>query len=147
MSASTAVKAHVAILRQLTGWWQGWRHYRTAVAELDCCGPDGQESIAHDLGVSAPELHILAGKWPDSADLLNRRMEQLGLDATEMKRVEPQVIRDLQRVCTLCVIKRRCAHDLAGNPTDPVWQDYCANRMTLAALIAERTSNGKRTNQ
>ena len=30
------------------------------------------------------ELHTLAGRWPDSADLLRRRMGALGSDATQV---------------------------------------------------------------
>ncbi len=70
------------------------------------------------------------------------RMAESRLDATEITQVEPQVIRDLQRVCTFCTSKRKCAHDLASNPSDPVWQDYCPNATTLQALIAERANPG-----
>jgi hypothetical protein len=65
-------------------------------------------------------------------------MEHLKLDTADIARVEPPVIRDLQRVCTLCESKRRCMRDLAKRPSDPVWQDYCPNAMTLRALLAER---------
>jgi hypothetical protein len=49
-------------------------------------------------------------------------------------------MRDLQRVCTVCGSKRRCAHELAKNPSDPAWQKYCPNATTLAALVAERAA-------
>jgi hypothetical protein len=98
------------------------------------------------LGVSRAELCILAGKWPDSLDLLSRRMQELRLDAAEISRVEPQVIRDLQRTCSLCANKRRCRHDLADQWSHPRWQDYCPNTATLLALLEERiTSAGART--
>jgi len=28
--------------------------------------------------------------------------------------IESEVMRDLQRICALCMSKRRCTHDLAG---------------------------------
>ena len=112
------------------------------MAELDRCGPSERAHIAHDVGVSSADLSILAGKWPNSADLLLRRMDESNLDATEIKKAEPQVIRDLQRTCSFCMSKRKCSHDLATKPSDPAWQSYCPNTTTLKALIAERATRG-----
>jgi hypothetical protein len=38
--------------------------------DLDCCGSAEVERIARDVGVSGADLSVLAGKWPDAADLL-----------------------------------------------------------------------------
>jgi hypothetical protein len=101
------------------------------------------ERIARDVGVSGADLAILAGKWPDAGDLLYWRMNEIKFDPKEVTQVYPQVMRDLQRVCTVCGSKRRCAHDLANNPSDPAWQKYCPNVTTLSALAAERAANTK----
>jgi hypothetical protein len=108
------------------------------MADLACCGPSEVERIAHDVGVSRRDICTLAGKWPGSADLLLQRLKRVGLDAAGIARVEPQVLRDLERVCTLCASKRKCQHDLAKDPADLGWRDYCPNVMTLAALERER---------
>jgi hypothetical protein len=86
--------------------------------------------------VSGAELRVLAGKWPD--DLLSRRLKQVELDAAEIVRSEPEVVRDLQRVCTVCGSKRKCDHDLANRRSDSAWVKYCPNATTLDALVAER---------
>src|SRR5215471_13985083 len=119
-------------------WWCNWKTARASVAQLDRWGADEVARIAHDVGVSAPQLRALAGRWPDAAEPLNRRLAALALDPAEIKRSEPQVMPDLQRVCTLCTTVRECEHDLAKDPTDPVWREYCPNVMTLDALRAER---------
>ena len=116
---------------------------RANVANLDCCGAEQTERIARDVGVSAPELRALAGKWPDSADLLKGRLDVLALDPAEIRRTDPGVLSDLQRVCTMCAQTRECEHDLAEHPSDPGWRDYCPNVMTLDALAAERTQAKK----
>lgn len=115
------------------------------MAELDYCGPSERAHIAHDVGVSSSDLCILAGKWPNSADPLLRRMEEIKLGAAEIKQVEPQVIRDLQRTCSFCMSKRKCTHDLASKPSDPAWETYCPNATTLKALIAERANSSRAT--
>jgi hypothetical protein len=132
------------ILNAVANWWRNWRAARANLASLDRCGADDAERIAHDLGVTAPELRALAGRWPDSADLLDRRLAALGLDRAEIRRTEPQVLSDLQRVCTVCTSDRECKHDLAENPYDPGWREYCPNVVTLDALTAERAKWARR---
>jgi hypothetical protein len=90
--------------------------------------------------LAEPISPYLAGKWPDAADLLYWRMNEIKLDRKEITQADPQVMRDLQRVCTVCGSKRRCKHELAKNPSDPAWQKYCPNATTLSALAAERSA-------
>jgi hypothetical protein len=126
------------ISNAVSRWWRNWRAARSSMAMLDACGAEETERIAHDVGVSASELRTLAGKWPDSAALLNRRLAALQLDPVEIGRSERRVLSDLQRVCTICVSSRECTHDLARDPDDPVWRQYCPNVVTLDALSEER---------
>jgi hypothetical protein len=144
MSLSTPTHESSGLTRRLARRWREWRAGRRTQAELDCCGREDVERMAHDLGVGGADLCVLAGKWPSSADLLTRRMDEIALDASKIAAVEPAVIRDLQRVCSLCASKRRCGRDLAGRPADPVWRDYCPNSMTLTALIGEHVKHRER---
>jgi glycerol-3-phosphate dehydrogenase len=122
-------------LPRLARWWREYAGRHSTVAALADCGPTESARIAHDVGVSgAAELRVLAGKWPNSADLLARRMRQIKLHAAEILQVEPEVVRDLERVCTLCASKRRCSRDFARERSDSSWQAYCPNTMTLRAL-------------
>ena len=130
-------------LNSVAQWWRNWSTTRSNLAALDCCGTEETGRIAHDVGVSVPQLRALAGKWPDSADLLNRRLAELNLDPADIRRAEPQVLQDLQRVCTMCSSGRVCAHDLASKPSDPVWREYCPNTMTLDALADEHAKPAK----
>jgi hypothetical protein len=100
------------------------------------CEVDSVDRMARDIGVSGAELYELASRGSKSADLLNRRMEVLDLNENEVAQAERATFQDLQRVCSLCDCKKRCARDLARNPDDPVWKDYCSNAQTLTALGA-----------
>jgi hypothetical protein len=123
---------------RLARWWRVSASRRSTVAALADWGPAEAARIAHDISVSgAGELRVLAGKWPDSTDLLSRRMRQINLDAAKIVQVEPQVVRDLERVCTLCASKRRCSRDFAKGRSASSWQAYCPNTMTLRALTAD----------
>jgi hypothetical protein len=114
-----------------------FRQRRTSICEVAHLNPQDATSIAHDLGVSASDLRALAAKDANSADLLARRMATVGLDP---KRVDPAVMRDLQRCCSLCRDKGLCIHELEDRPREPMWPAYCPNQQTLAALT-ERTAN------
>lgn len=143
MSRSAQPSERHGFARRLAHWWRSWNGRRRTMADLDYCGPAEMERIARDVGVSGADLSILAGKWPDAADPLYCRMNEIKLDRMEVTRADPQVMRDLQRVCTVCGSRRRCEHELANNPSDPAWKKYCPNATTLAALIAERAAKSK----
>lgn len=117
--------------------WQRCRDWVSGQAELDIYGDEGVERMAHDAGISAPELRELARHGSRSSELLLERMAALHLEEDEVLRREPAVLRDLQRVCSLCDARRRCACDLARDPSDPVWKRYCPNVQTLTALSTE----------
>jgi hypothetical protein len=143
MSHSAQTGEGPGFVRRFAHWWRSWKGRRRAIVDLNGCGPAEVERIARDVGVSGADLSILAGKWPDAADLLYWRMNEINLDRMEITQADPQVMRDLQRVCTVCGSKRRCEHELANNPSDPAWQRYCPNATTLLALVAERAAKAK----
>ena len=128
MSNEQKIHSPMEAIRQ---WYRGLTRSQSTLAE---CGAEGLERMAHDIGVSSAELYKLASRGPESADLLCRRMEVLDLDHDEDARVERATFQDLQRVCSMCDCKKRCARDLARDPADPVWKDYCPNAQTLTAL-------------
>lgn len=113
---------------------QWWRERQDSASKFRYCAEDAIEGMAKDAGVSVDEFRQLARKGPHAADLLLRRMAALDLDRDKLRRTEPQTLRDLQRVCTMCGDHWRCAHDLARNAADPAWKDYCPNAATLMAL-------------
>jgi hypothetical protein len=117
-------------------WWRNWTGNRAGLSDLNQFYPDSIDRIASEVGVNASEMRTLAGKWPDSADLLSRRMASLHLDPQHLNRTEPAVTNDLKRLCSLCAAKRRCENDLDTKAVDPVWRQYCPNTTTLTALIA-----------
>jgi hypothetical protein len=122
----------------MTAWWRNWRAARERLDELDGCGGE-LARIARDVGVASAELRTIAAKRPDAADQLKLRLEALHIDTVRLRRDEPLVMRDLERVCTQCGSKRRCVRDWVRHPDDQAWRAYCPNAMTLDALD-DRTS-------
>ena len=125
-----------------SGWfvrrWRNWKRRRKMAAELSVFDGGERERLARDIGVSGADFCILAGKWPDASALLSQRLDQLKLDPARIIQAESQVMRDLQRVCSLCASKRKCKRDFAGKLAGDAWRDFCPNAHTLGALLAER---------
>ena len=124
-----------------TAWlarrWANWKRRRRETAEISGSASGERERLAHDIGVSEADFCILARKPAHASALLSQRLDQLQLGTGEIREVEPQVLQDLQRVCSLCARKRKCKHDLASRPWSRAWKSYCPNAFTLNALLAE----------
>ena len=128
-----------AIVGVIARWWRSWTRARSNVFDLQDCSADEVELVAQYLGISAAELRFIASYDPDRADLLRRRMAALHLEPGELARSEPATFAELQRLCTTCDSRGRCALDLADEFSDPAWQawrDYCPNAKTLSLLSA-----------
>ena len=121
-------------LQTIWRWLRTWSH--KSACDLAAVGGREVEQIAKDVGVSSAELYSLARSDAKSADLLMQRMAALDLDCQEVARLVPETMHDLQRLCSLCNRRKRCARDLAHVPLDPCWKDYCPNVATLSALDA-----------
>jgi uncharacterized protein YjiS (DUF1127 family) len=130
-----------AMVARLVGWWRNMRAARAELKELqDCAGELGP--IARDLGLTRSGLYTIAAKRPDAADPLALRIAALHLDRTAIQRADPLVMRDLERVCTLCGEKHRCRRDCLRHPDGAAWRAYCPNAMTLEALEQGQAADG-----
>lgn len=115
-------------------WWRRRADVRENLSDLDAFGPAEMARMAQDVGISASDLRTLAAHSSSAADLLDRRLEALGVKSGELALAAPAELRDMQRLCTMCESKGRCAHDLAADPEDPVWRRYCPNEESLMEL-------------
>lgn len=135
MSKSTEEEARTA-LEALRAWLEDWRRRREGLRELENAGEDGAR-ILEELRLSGADLGALWRGTPLDALLLPKMLEALGIDAEALARAEPAVFRDLERVCARCDKKGECRHDLAHGEPAENFDAYCANAMTLEALLAE----------
>jgi hypothetical protein len=90
--------------------------------------------IANEMRLSQAELEELVRRGPHTADELPRLLEALGISAQDLARVEPMVLRDLERVCALCESKHECNRDLTAGTSASHYQEYCLNATTIAGL-------------
>ena len=122
-------------LNAIASWVNKYRYSVGLAHGLGQCGPDEVAQIARDLGVPADQMHELARKGPHTADLLGKMLVALHVDPDRLAHTDPAAMRDLQRLCTTCTDKSRCAQELANGTAAHNFEHFCPNAFTLDALF------------
>ena len=126
-----------SVIAVFRNWVRHRRLIRQCRQRLDACDKNEIARIARDVGLSPGDLRQMAELGPDAAQQLLERMAVLHLDAEALAKRDPSTMRDLQRLCSACVSKKRCQRDLMLTPDDPHWRQYCPNAGTLDAVQSE----------
>src|SRR5262245_26283301 len=107
-------KTAQSLLARIREWW----------GRDDLSGLDRREveRIGAELGLPVADLRDLAARGPEAAALLARRMTALGLTRGDVERTALGLMRDLERTCSCCGNKGRCARDLANRPVNQDWK-------------------------
>ena len=111
-----------------------WLKHRRELSEIRQMDRSDFDRIASELQVSPGELDTLVRRGPHAADELPKLLKALGIDPTGLARTEPLVLRDMERVCSLCHHKRECDRDLAAGTSASHYEGYCLNAPTIDAL-------------
>jgi hypothetical protein len=94
------------------------------------------EQVARDLTLSIDELHALPRNNHRSGELLGARLAEFNLAPESVRTRHPEVLSDLQRVCSNCPVAKRCAAGFAREDRERR-SEYCPNTQTLQALEQE----------
>ena len=111
-----------------------WLNHRRELNELRQLSTASFNQIAGDLRVSATDLNELVRQGPHAADELPKLLKALGIDEAALERTEPLVLRDMERICSLCNHKRQCNRDLAAGSSPGDYHQYCLNASTIDDL-------------
>ena len=111
-----------------------WLKHRRELKEMREMDAANLSRIASELRMSSAELETLVRQGPHAADELPMMLTALGVDKEALARSEPLVLRDMERVCSLCGHKRQCARDLAAGTAAAHYEEYCGNADTIDGL-------------
>jgi hypothetical protein len=117
-----------------------WLKHRRELKEMNEMDAANFGRIASELRMSSTDLEALVRQGPHAADELPKMLAALGIDQEDLARTEPFVLRDMERVCSLCNHKRQCDRDLAAGTAAAHYEEYCGNADTIDGL-------GPRANQ
>jgi len=123
----------VNVLETLVTRWRDYQASRAAVAELMELDPSEASRMAADYGLSVDDLTDLV-QHADSAKLMERMMLARGLDPDEVRADLPAVLADMAVLCSRCLSKGRCEHELAAGTAVQHADEFCPNSMTMRAL-------------
>ncbi|TQF29967.1 hypothetical protein [Bradyrhizobium sp. UNPA324] len=130
---STASRPY-PIVQDLIESFAGWLKHRREINEMRQLDRADFDRIANDLRIAPDDLEELVRHGKHSADELPKMLEQLGISAEGLGRAQPLLLRDLERVCSLCNHKAQCDRDLADGTAAENYHGYCANAATLESL-------------
>ena len=130
---STASRPY-PVVQDLIDSFAGWLRHRRELSEIRQLDRSEFNRIAEDLRVAPDDLEELVRHGRHAADELPQLMEQLGIDAERLSKTQPLLLRDMERVCSLCSHKAQCDRELAGGTAAENYQGYCGNASTLETL-------------
>ena len=122
------------VVRFLVDTFGSWLNHRRELSEIRRMDTADFNRIASDLRVAPGVLDILVRQGPHAADELPKLLKSLGIDEADLARSQPLVLRDMERVCAMCVSKRRCDRDLAAGTSAGHYEGYCLNAPTIESL-------------
>ncbi len=122
------------VVEYWTGRFCDWLKSTQRLGELRRLNTGDFRRIAGELRVTPGDMNALVRRGPHAADELPKLLKALGIDDKDVVRTEPQVLRDMERVCALCQQKGRCDRDLATGRSAERYKEYCLNVSTIEGL-------------
>ncbi|RZM98407.1 hypothetical protein CWO91_37200 [Bradyrhizobium genosp. SA-3] len=130
---STASRPY-PIVQDLIESFAGWLKHRREMNEMRQLDRADFNRIASDLRIAPDDLEELVRHGKHAADELPKMLEQFGISAEGLGRAQPLLLRDMERVCSLCNQKGQCDRDLADGTAAENYHGYCGNAATLESL-------------
>jgi hypothetical protein len=128
------------VAARLRQWQADW----AAARKFDRLGADERDALARDLGLPEDTLERMVSRGSGAGAELPRLLHALDLDADQIGRAEPDVLRDLQVTCSQCADVKECRRDLDRGVAGQTFQRYCPNAQTLTALGSQDAATDHR---
>jgi len=130
---STASRPYPRV-QDLIESFAAWLKHHREIGEMRRLDRSDFDRIASDLRIPPDALEELVRHGNHAADELPKMLAQFGIDAERLSRARPLLLRDMERVCSLCTHKGQCDRDLAEGTAAENYPGYCGNASTLESL-------------
>jgi hypothetical protein len=120
----------IAKVIDLFGDWLKQRRELSELMEF-AADPGELERVARELNVTPADLEVLVRRGSHGANELPYTLTALGIDEAALRRAEPTLLRDMERVCSFCTHKRQCHQELAAGTVATNYVEYCENADTI----------------
>jgi len=108
--------------------------------ELAGWSRDDLRNLADDLALSDDDLLALSGAISDNNVLMERMMSARGFEPELLRNSFGALVRDMERVCSLCKSTGRCRRELDAGYGARHAHEYCPNAATFDDLVEYATS-------
>ena len=117
----------------LFGDWLKQRRELNELLEF-AADPGELERLARELNVTPADLKRLVLQGSQGENELLYTLTALGIDETALRRAQPALLRDMERVCSFCTHKRQCHEQLAAGTAATNYVEYCENADAIDTL-------------
>ena len=133
---TTSQREPLPIITKLIDMFVDWLEKRRELNELTRYAADFGEfgRVARELNVTPADLERLMRQGPQSANELPHILTALDIDEAALRRAEPTLLRDMERVCSFCTHKRQCHQELAAGSAATNYVEYCENADAIDTL-------------
>ena len=137
MNASEPALATPGLLGRVLDWL---RTQCGAGDDLAVMSRDELRGLASDLSLSEGDLAALSTTLNDNTALMEGMMRARGFDPSQVRRSFGTLMRDVERVCSLCRATGRCRRELDAGTAAAHAHEYCPNAATFDDLTDHATS-------
>ena len=123
--------SHPGLLGRVLGWV---RVYVDTGSDLSTLSREELRRISADLALAEWDLTSLSMGARDNTLLMERMMRAHGIDREDVMYGQATLLRDMERVCTLCAHTRRCRRELNAGTAMRHCNEYCPNAATFEDL-------------
>jgi hypothetical protein len=123
----------IAKVFDLFGDWLKQRRELNDLMEF-AADPGELERVARELNVTPADLERLVRQVSRGANELPYTLTALGIDEAALRRAEPALLRDMERICSFCTHKRQCHQELTAGTAATNYVEYCENADTIDML-------------
>ncbi len=123
-------QSHKTSLRERLLHWVRSVRFLDEFEQMD---PAARAQVLGDLGVGPGDVEAMASMAMNT-DGLNRVLELLKIDRSELESQEPDLMAALRRSCAKCHDWRECARDLDAGEFSGEVESYCMNRDELRQM-------------
>ena len=111
-----------------------WLQHRRELNEMRQLDRTDFDRLAADLEISPGDLDELVRRGPHASQELPMMLKALGISERALERAQPLLLRDMERVCSMCRHKRQCDRDLIDGTAAGHYEGYCPNAQTIGEL-------------
>jgi hypothetical protein len=130
------------VIATLQRWWADQKDRQA----FDDLGPEAQEALSRDIGLSLPVLERILARGSGAGAELPRLLQALALDPDALGHAAPEAMRQMLATCSACGSAKECRRDLDHAVARLTYEAYCPNAQTISVLEASvRRGHGGKT--